>query len=195
MAETKDNKAYRSVFTAAKELFWKHGISRVTVEEICRGASVSKMTFYRLFKNKNDVAEKILIETFDANLKKYRGIMNQDVSFSEKIKELVILKKEGTADISEEFIKDICLKNEAGLKTLIEDYTKVTYDYFVSDIKTAQSNGEIRKDIKLEFVVYMLNSMSNILFDDKIKAMYPDSHEAIMEITKFFFYGLKQIED
>jgi AcrR family transcriptional regulator len=195
MTATKENKAYTAIFTTAKELFWKHGISRVTVEEICRGAEVSKMTFYRLFKNKNDVAEKILIKTFDGNLKKYRDIMNQDISFSKKIKELVILKKEGTADVSEEFIKDIFLKDEAGLKKLIEDYTKVTYDYFVSDIKTAQSNGEIRKDIKVEFIVYMLNSMSNILFDDKIKAMYPDSHDAIMEITKFFFYGLKQIED
>jgi AcrR family transcriptional regulator len=195
MTETKENKAYSSIFTTAKELFWKHGISRVTVEEICRGASVSKMTFYRLFKNKNDVAEKILIQTFDANLKKYRDIMNQNVSFSKKIKQMVILKKEGTADISEEFIKDIFLKDDAGLKKLIEDYTKVTYDYFVSDIKTAQSNGEIRKDIKVEFIVYMLNSMTNILFDDKIKAMYPDSRDAIMEITKFFFYGLKQIED
>lgn len=195
MTETKENKAYISIFNTGKELFWKHGISRVTVEEICRSAEVSKMTFYRLFKNKNDVAEKILTETFDANLKKYRDIMNQDASFSKKIKELVVLKKEGTADISEEFIKDIFLKDVAGLKKLIEDYTKVTYQYFVSDIKTAQANGEIRADIKVEFIVYMLNSMSNILFDEQIKAMYPDSKDAIMEITKFFFYGLKQIED
>jgi len=195
MKQIKHNKSYNYIFESAKALFWKFGISRVTVEEICREAKVSKMTFYRIFNNKNEVAEKILIDTFDANIKKYRNIMEQPGHFSQKIQQLVLLKQEGTADISEEFIRDIFLKDEGGLKKLIEDYKKVSYDYFVCDIKEAQSNGEIRKDIKVEFIVYMLNFMSQIFFDEHIKAMYPDSHDAIMEITKFFFYGLKQIED
>ena len=29
----------------ARELFWKHGFKRVSIEEICQKASVSKMTF------------------------------------------------------------------------------------------------------------------------------------------------------
>ena len=40
-------------------LFVKHGMRRVTVEEICRQAGVSKPTFYRYFENKAALARRI----------------------------------------------------------------------------------------------------------------------------------------
>ena len=38
-------------------LFIKHGMRRVTVEEICRQAGVSKPTFYKFFENNLNVSE------------------------------------------------------------------------------------------------------------------------------------------
>ena len=35
-----------------KDLFYKYGIKRVSVEEICAKANVSKMTFYKFYNNK-----------------------------------------------------------------------------------------------------------------------------------------------
>ena len=40
-------------------LFIKHGMRRVTVEEICRQAGVSKPTFYKYFQNKAALARAI----------------------------------------------------------------------------------------------------------------------------------------
>ncbi len=45
---------------AGRSLFWKFGFTKVTVEEICQSAGVSKMTFYRYFENKTELAKRIL---------------------------------------------------------------------------------------------------------------------------------------
>ncbi|MDD5185790.1 MAG: TetR/AcrR family transcriptional regulator, partial [Paludibacter sp.] len=36
----------------ATELFWKHGFKKVTIDEICKKANVSRKTFYTFFENK-----------------------------------------------------------------------------------------------------------------------------------------------
>ena len=56
----KHNKKYKQIIATSKELFWKFGIKRVTVEEICSQAHVSKMTFYKFFPNKIELAKIIL---------------------------------------------------------------------------------------------------------------------------------------
>ena len=48
--------SYQILFSTAKNLFFKFGLRRVSVEEICIKASVSKMTFYRNFNNKEHIA-------------------------------------------------------------------------------------------------------------------------------------------
>ena len=40
------------ILKTGKELFWKYGFKLVTIEEICKEAGVSKMTYYKYFTNK-----------------------------------------------------------------------------------------------------------------------------------------------
>ncbi len=46
----------------ASELFRKYGVKRVTVEEICTTAQISKMTFYKYFANKKELADYIIFK-------------------------------------------------------------------------------------------------------------------------------------
>ena len=43
------------ILRTAEDLFMQFGYDRVSVEEICREANVSNVTFYKYFKNKLDV--------------------------------------------------------------------------------------------------------------------------------------------
>ena len=52
----KHTKSSDALFEAAHELFYRYGIKKATVEDICSRANVSKMTFYRNFKDKNEMA-------------------------------------------------------------------------------------------------------------------------------------------
>ena len=57
MTAQPDSSKSLDILNTARQLFWKHGIRRVSVEEVCREAGVSKMTFYRSFPNKIELAK------------------------------------------------------------------------------------------------------------------------------------------
>ena len=42
------------ILEAAKELFFKHGFKRISIEDICNKADVSRRTFYVYYENKAD---------------------------------------------------------------------------------------------------------------------------------------------
>ena len=60
------SKKYKDIMSTGKDLFWKYGMKRVTVEEICKEANVSKMTFYKYFGNKYELALAIIKSMVDS---------------------------------------------------------------------------------------------------------------------------------
>ena len=185
----KSPKFYELTDTARK-LFWKHGIRRVTVEEICEKAGVSKMTFYRMFDNKIELAKTVLDHIFDDSFQKYRAIMDQEVSFPEKVREIVLLKLEGTQEISQELLMDIYKNQEPELQAYLEAIRKRSLDQVLQDMTAAQRQGWLRKDIKPEFILYAINKINEMVTDESLLSMYNGPQQAILELTNFFFYGI-----
>ena len=66
---TKGSKKQQQIVNSGKELFFQYGVKRIRVEEICRKAKVSKMTFYKYFENKFALAEHIVQEILNDGCK------------------------------------------------------------------------------------------------------------------------------
>ncbi len=107
MSNSKNNKKYLDLTRTAKALFWKYGIRRVSIKEICDEAGVSKMTFYRYFTNKTELVKEIMDNIFGESMHNYKNIMAEDVPYIEKVRKMLLLKFEKTQAISHEFVKDI----------------------------------------------------------------------------------------
>src|SRR4030043_701904 len=101
------NPRFKSLVTAAGTLFYKFGIKRITVDEICHEANISKMTFYKFFDNKTELAKYILEKKMKEGIKKYREIMDAGIPFTRKIEMSLKLKMEKTEDLSQEFLTDL----------------------------------------------------------------------------------------
>lgn len=69
------------IVRTAKRLFSRHGSRRVTVEELCREAGVSKVTFYKHFENKVDLVRTIRDEWLDEGFRKFDEINALDLPF------------------------------------------------------------------------------------------------------------------
>jgi AcrR family transcriptional regulator len=189
-----ENKKLQQLVEKAWDLFWQFGFTRVSIEEVCKEAGVSKMTFYKHFKNKNDLGRFIMKEMSEYSLKLYDGIMSEDIPFVDKIRKSVELKIEQTENISEAFFRDFHRQNDPELNKVLQEQRlsnlRTVTDWYLK----AQKEGDIRRDIKPEFIVYFLNHMIEMVNDDKLVGMYEHPGELIKELTNFFFYGLLPAE-
>ena len=195
MEDFKNNKKFQDTVSTAKKLFWKHGIKRISIEEICTETPVSKMTFYKFFKNKEMLAEYILREVLTGWHDGYLSIMNQKVPFTAKIKKVIALEQTASENMSEEFIKDIYNNEFTGLQKIINTERDKYNAEIVKDMVEAQHHGEIRKDVKPEFILYLLEDIGVKVMDEKLSALYNSKQELIMELTNYFFYGIMVIKE
>ena len=91
----------------ATELFTKHGIRRITVEEICREAGASKMTFYKYFGNKIELLQHIWQNWFDEGYGRLEEIDAMDIPFKDKMGLLIEYKMELLEKIGPEFVDEV----------------------------------------------------------------------------------------
>lgn len=196
------NKTFKSISTDAipvkqaqlletsRALFWKHGTKRVTIEEICRESGVSKMTFYRYYANKNELIKAVITIILDDSMADYRELMARDISFKDKMEEIVRLKFEGSQAVSEEFAKDIYFTAEPEIRAVFEEASAKIVEELMANFKEAQAQGWMRSDIKPDFILYMMEAMRAQYFDENLRTMYPNLGELAVELTRFWFYGL-----
>lgn len=194
MQEIVNSPKYLDICLTGKELFWKYGVKRVTIEEICNVAGVSKMTFYKYFPNKIELAKTIFEDVFEKSMKRFKNAISSDMSFQDKVKEMIALKMESSKDVSVEFLNDIYKNPELGLLEYSVKRQNESLELFAAFLTDAQKQGFIRKEIKIEFVFYWIQQMSHIMEDEKMVAKYDHPQDLIKELMNFLFYGLSPIK-
>lgn len=183
-------KKLQQITEAAHDLFMRHGIKRITIEEICRTAGVSKMTFYNYFDNKNDLAISVLDSIFTKAQNRYSDIMTLDAPFSEKVNDIIKLKLEASKDVSTEMLHDLWHNPVPEVADYMKKRTQLSLKQFLDDMIAAQNKGEIRQDINPHFILYFIGKMQEIAADEKIVNMYETVQDFTSEIINFFFYGI-----
>ena len=190
MNKEKQSKKSQAILDAAKSLFWKHGIRRVTMEEICQVAGVSKMTCYKYFSNKTAIAKYLIEDLFESGIIAYKKIYNSDISYEEKVKKMLDLKMSNAHEMSQELLDDIYKYQDEELSETIETIKKRMIGIYLDDIREAQKIGEIRNDVKPEFMLYFLNNLTEMLTDKRLVEIYPNPEQMIADVMNFFFYGI-----
>jgi AcrR family transcriptional regulator len=180
----------QDIVQTAKDLFWKHGVSRVTMEEISDKADVSKMTLYKYYSNKKELALEVLKNEVGKAFTKFEQIIHSDLPFEEKLEQMFLMKLEGTKGISREFISDIYQNPKLGLYQYIEEQSRRSTELFRQFLEESQRQGLIRKDLKIPFVQHYMNHLTGLVTDQQLLDHYNNPQELIMESMRFMFYGL-----
>ena len=178
------------LMTVGWDLVQKYGMRRITVTEICETAGVSKMTFYKSFRNKSDFICVLLERLFSDIESRYDAIMQENQPFVEKISQIIQLKLEVNRTISKEFLADFLNSGDQAITRLISDHAQKNFRRFMADFQSAQRAGEVNPGIKAEFIFYFLNHLFDMLSDPQLMALYNSTSELTEQLTSFFFYGI-----
>jgi len=184
-----ENKKYRQIMESGQRLILKHGIKRITVEEICRSADVSKMTFYKYFKNKDDLATAVLNELFDEGNELYNEIMSRDITYREKVKAIFNLKLEKSEEYGDSFLQEI-YTTEGSFKDLLMERMEESMEMTMDLFHQGQEAGEIDRDMSPEFFIYISQQAQEMLRSEQLRQMIPDTKKRLDSLTRFYFYGL-----
>ncbi|UCG53414.1 MAG: TetR/AcrR family transcriptional regulator [Candidatus Latescibacterota bacterium] len=191
MQDTPKNKTSEKrnrIVEAGAELFRKHGIRRITVEEICREAGASKMTFYKYFENKYELLKHIWNTWIDEGYATLEEIDTMDIPFTDKLQKIIEYKSEQLSRVSAEYMDEV-LHGDPELTEFMRHAQSRNAELFLAFLKKAQARGDMRK-IRPEFLMAALDNLNEIARDDKLASLYPSHVEFIQEIQMFLFYGI-----
>ena len=166
---------------AARELFFKHGIRRISIKEICEKAGVSKVTFYRYYTDKNDLARFIRDELMGVGVSKFDEITASDISYGEKVDLMTDWRREFFSGMSPDFIEDIFL---------MEDFNEIVKERFSKMIQSAQEKGEIKKELSPELIWQLSQKIHEMVSDGSWRNVAIDYSEYQSQIRLLFFHGL-----
>ncbi|MBW6534995.1 MAG: TetR/AcrR family transcriptional regulator [Mariniphaga sp.] len=184
------SKKYRDIIETARELFWKHGFRRVTIQEICEKSAVSKVTFYNYFPNKIELAKTVFLNVVQEGQEKFNDLIQENISTEEKIEKLILFKAETTNNISKEFLNDFYLGSEKELQQFVEQTTKKAWDSLLKDYRIAQENGIFRNDFNPEFFLKISFKLVEMLHDEELAQLYNTPQDLILEFARFVAYGI-----
>jgi AcrR family transcriptional regulator len=163
-----NNPKKQQIVSTARDLFWKFGFRRVSIEEICREANVSKMTFYKHFKNKDELVKHIIDLITGIAMKKYREIMDSDMSFIQKVEKSILLKMESSNEMSQEFFDDFHKNASPELRDHFNKLVRANLQTIQNDYKEAQKKGDVRPDINPNFILYYLDKILEMAKDENL---------------------------
>lgn len=187
---SKINKKYNDILNAAQKLFWKFGFKKVTIEEICREGNVSKMTFYKHFDNKTELAKKVLDKVVAKAIDDFTDLKNNAGSSAELIEGMLKMKKDGIHEISKEFLADFYTDTDLGLAEYFQIKTGQVMVSMLADFKELQGRGLIRSDLNIQFYLYMANKLSAFMDDPYLLSLYANPEDLVMEFTNLFAFGM-----
>jgi len=175
------SKKREQIIDTAEQLFSRFGSRRVTVEEICREAGASKMTFYKYFPNKVALVRTIKDQWVEEGFRKFDEINAMDIPFPEKIDLMTRWKVEFASRVNARFIREL---------VSIDDAMDQSRGRFLQNITRAQEEGEIRRDIEPQFLWLVIEKLQEMVKEGRWKAVFSDFGQFQEQLRNMIFFGL-----
>ncbi len=177
------------LMAAGYALFGQFGIKRVSIEEVCKAAQISKVTFYKHFRNKSDFAITIIRYLYEKGFELMTPLWESDRSFEEKLTETVIWKKELMEKYSFEFIKELMYSRDPLVNDFMVKMKEQSMSFFRKIFRRAQEEGEVAKDLSIDFLIAMLEMMQSSMENDNFVRLFKNPKEMHEQMFKLYYYG------
>jgi AcrR family transcriptional regulator len=175
------------------KLFQEKGFKAVTVEEICRKAEVSKMTFYKYYRNKVHFVLELMRRLYNGAIAEGKALLNNPKSHRERIADFLEWKVSMLDLFTPAMLLDI-KDFDPSLESFMKEKFTETLPLFTDFIKDGQTKGVFRKDMNMPFLVHIFNILSDSFFTENLEQYFSSYEDYVREYLDFLFYGLTERE-
>lgn len=162
----------------------KKDFNEITVKGICEKAAISRRSFYRYYKNKNDLIYEMIIHDLDGFEGLIDAIIEKPISPIEKLKLLQKqLEKTYFEDFTQNVIDHFRLEAPKFWEINIKRFGNIMAKFLIV-VKQGIEDGSFKKDTDPAMVIFLLYCCSNLDLNEAF--LPPSTYTQSMIINKFF---------
>lgn len=180
----------KTILQAAVDLFSIKGLKDTSIADIAQKAGVSQVSIYNFFESKENLAKLAFIRYMDDKMVQSEQLLNSELSFLDKFKEMTLESYKTGQSLSEEFFQSFVWSDPT-----IQDYYQKNYHsrgtrLFLNLIDLGKKEGFVDSDISTNVILKYIGMFKNILAQSDM------SKKERSDFSKLFFYGIlgKDIE-
>jgi len=177
----------KSILEAALALFMEYGIQKVSIAEIAKKANVSQVTIYNYFESKDNLVRFVFQYYVDQVWNEQKKVLESDLPFNEKIKNIIFEKGMKADQISTRFFQDFMKDYASGQSYVEEVYLKEAIPLLINLFDEGRKQGVIDSTISNEAILFYLQMFQRYLQLEDISPLILPIAE---DLTKLFFYGV-----
>ncbi len=189
MAE--DSEVRQRILEAGRSLFFKHGFSKVTMDEIASLLGTSKKTLYKHFPGKEELLEAAIRSQLEEIEARFRDIYaDPSTDILEKLKRLTAFCTSLYGQMST-FLLDDLKRNAPGLWKDVEQHRRCSIKSdFGNLLRQGREQGIFRKDIDENlFLTIYLTVIENILNPETLNEIPFTPSQAFDACIKILYEG------
>jgi AcrR family transcriptional regulator len=182
----------QKILDRSRSLFLMRGVSSLTMEEIASLQGISKKTLYRYFPNKNALVSAAIEEKIAEVAQKIARIARiKDLSFLEKIREILRTVSRQMAELGEGLIRDLYY-NQPELWARIDRYRQEHVFVIIEKLLgEGAKSGLIRRDIDGRLVpALFVTTISSVMNPEQFVKMTVSPVEFFEAVVKILFGGI-----
>ena len=145
----KDSKQYQALLNKSRELFMKHGVKSLTMDEIARQMGMSKKTIYQFVDNKSDLIKLTMQDFLEEERKLMDSILKNSINSIDEMIKMI----EYWLQVVREFDAKTLNEVQKYYPETWKMYNEYRFNFMLGLIKTNLENG-----VKEEYYRDDLNS-------------------------------------
>jgi AcrR family transcriptional regulator len=180
----------------ALDEFAAHSFDQASINRIVAKAGIAKGSFYQYFENKTDLFLYLLQLATDEKLNYLAPVMRnpEQHDFSTLLRELYLAGIEFAVEHpqhAEIGKKLLASKGEPIYEEAVDKSMPITHEFFESLLESAIQRGEVRADIDVQMLAYLITWMNAPVVEYCIEHVAPNNDEQMLATLDQFIAFLR----
>lgn len=182
----------QQIVEEAEKLFSRHGWQQVSVEEICRAAACSRVTFYKHFANKNALLMQVIETQRDAVRARLQALLDTQSSARDVMQTFLDIQAESLAGLySAAMLADMEKTEDEELKAFFARLAGEKYAFMRGFFAALQTRGLLSPRLPAVMIEVFLVETDKLFAHPALLAHYGEGSPRLREdILRLLIYGL-----
>ena len=176
---------------AALELFKIYGVNKVSIKDIASKAAVSPTTIYNHFGSKDELRRDVIKQFILSLQKKYRGIIEGEKPFLEKLELIIFDKSEIVSQYNVEFIQTMISDDPEAQQFMDSMFQQEINHQLVDFFEEGKRQGYVNPKLSQRTILLYTDIFRKGLRAQTGLFVTPEYNvELVRELSLLYLYGL-----